>query len=133
LLRRLQNELFRGRGTFLRGLSDQQPKEVDSSSGAKKSQNCRDRRKKSAKRLPVAGSDLVDHLSTAICRRILKRSRRITVQDVVYVAALLVFFVLATLFVMACDKIIGPDEDALAEAEGGVPAPEPLEEEQAAA
>jgi hypothetical protein len=57
-------------------------------------------------------------------------------QDVVYVAALFVFFAIAALFVVACDKIIGSDEDALAEAERGAPAPPsaPLEtEEQVAA
>jgi hypothetical protein len=57
-------------------------------------------------------------------------------QDVVYVAALFVFFAVAALFVVACDKIIGSDEAALAEAERGAPTtpPAPLEtEEQVAA
>lgn len=32
--------------------------------------------------------------------------------DIVYVAIIVAFFALATLFVQACDKIIGPDETA---------------------
>ncbi|HEY3831765.1 MAG TPA: hypothetical protein VGO03_05700 [Acidimicrobiia bacterium] len=32
--------------------------------------------------------------------------------DIVYVAIIVAFFALATLFVHACDKIIGPDETA---------------------
>ena len=33
--------------------------------------------------------------------------------DVVFVAVLLAFFALATLFVRGCDRIIGPDETEL--------------------
>jgi hypothetical protein len=52
----------------------------------------------------------------------------------VYVASLFVFFAIAALFVVACDKIIGSDEEALAEAERGAPTPPPeaLEEKVAA-
>jgi hypothetical protein len=46
-------------------------------------------------------------------------------QDLVYMLVLVAFFVLAGLFVVACDRIIGPDEDALAEANRGAPAPQP--------
>lgn len=35
--------------------------------------------------------------------------------DLIYVAALFVFFGIAALFVVACDKIIGPDDVALRE------------------
>jgi hypothetical protein len=34
--------------------------------------------------------------------------------DVAYVAILIIFFAVAALFVIACDKIIGSDEEALA-------------------
>jgi hypothetical protein len=37
------------------------------------------------------------------------------VQDVIYLLAIVVFFVVAGLFVIGCDRIIGPDADALAE------------------
>jgi hypothetical protein len=46
-------------------------------------------------------------------------------QDLVFMAVLVVFFVLAGLFVVACDRLIGPDEAALAESSRGAPAPEP--------
>ena len=36
-------------------------------------------------------------------------------KDVIYVFVLLAFFALTGLFVVGCDKIIGPDEEALAE------------------
>jgi hypothetical protein len=51
-------------------------------------------------------------------------------QDVVYLVVLVVFFGLAGLFVVACDRIIGPDETALAD--GSQSAPEPEEERLAA-
>ena len=51
-------------------------------------------------------------------------------QDVVFVVVLVAFFGLATLFVVACDRIIGRDEDALAEGAPG--APEPKSERLAA-
>ena len=51
-------------------------------------------------------------------------------QDVVFMAVLIAFFVLAGLFVVACDRIIGPDEAALTE--GRQVAPEPEDERLAA-
>jgi hypothetical protein len=36
-------------------------------------------------------------------------------QDIVYMALLVVVFAVLALFVVACDHIIGPDETALAE------------------
>jgi hypothetical protein len=51
-------------------------------------------------------------------------------QDLVFMAVLVVFFVLAGLFVVACDRIIGPDADALAESNRGAPAPAPVPETQ---
>jgi hypothetical protein len=53
-------------------------------------------------------------------------------QDVVFMVVLVVFFVLAGLFVVACDRIIGRDEEALAEGAHGVPDPAPVEERLAA-
>lgn len=41
--------------------------------------------------------------------------------DLIYVAVVVVFFVLAAGYVTACDRIIGPDPDDLVE--GGVDAP----------
>ncbi len=35
--------------------------------------------------------------------------------DLIYIAVLIAFFVVAGLFVVACDRIIGPDVVALAE------------------
>jgi hypothetical protein len=49
--------------------------------------------------------------------------------DFAFVAIMLGFFVLAALFVAACDRIIGPDEQALA----GVSEPGVEEEERVAA
>ena len=46
-------------------------------------------------------------------------------QDLVYMVVVVVFFGLAGLFVIACDRIIGPDEEALAEGSRGEPEPEP--------
>jgi len=54
--------------------------------------------------------------------------------DLIYVSMLIAFFAVAGLFVVACDKIIGPDEEALREGLTGVPSPEPqVETKQAAA
>jgi hypothetical protein len=53
-------------------------------------------------------------------------------QDVIYVLALFAFFGLAGLFVVACDRIIGSDEEALAEGIGGAPTAEPSRERSAA-
>ena len=44
--------------------------------------------------------------------------------DVTYVVIMIAFFALAALFVIACDKIIGSDEEALAVGEDQI-APEP--------
>jgi hypothetical protein len=38
--------------------------------------------------------------------------------DVTFVVIMVAFFALAALFVIACDKIIGSDEEALAAGEG---------------
>ena len=46
--------------------------------------------------------------------------------DVTYVAILIAFFALSALFVIACDKIIGSDEEALAVG-GEEVEPEPAE------
>jgi hypothetical protein len=46
--------------------------------------------------------------------------------DVAYVAILIIFFAVAALFVVACDKIIGSDEEALAVG-GEEVEPEPAE------
>jgi len=53
-------------------------------------------------------------------------------QDVVFMLVLLGFFILAGLFVLACDRIIGPDEEAVQEGERGAPEPEPNDERMAA-
>jgi hypothetical protein len=44
--------------------------------------------------------------------------------DVTFVVIMVAFFALAALFVIACDKIIGSDEEALAAGEDAI-APEP--------
>jgi hypothetical protein len=49
--------------------------------------------------------------------------------DVTFMAIMIAFFVLAALFVVACDKIIGPDEEALAAGEEELtPSPSPSTE-----
>ena len=48
--------------------------------------------------------------------------------DVIFVAVLLVFFALAVLFVRACDRMIGSDEEALT----GYSTAVPLDEDVAA-
>ena len=53
-------------------------------------------------------------------------------QNVVFLAVLVAFFSLACLFVVGCDRIIGRDEDALAEGSRGAPEPEPVAEKLAA-
>jgi hypothetical protein len=45
--------------------------------------------------------------------------------DVTFVAIMVAFFALAALFVIACDKIIGSDEEALAAGAEEQLAPEP--------
>jgi hypothetical protein len=52
--------------------------------------------------------------------------------DVTYVAILIAFFAVAALFVIACDKIIGPDEVALRLGEPATGEPEPIDEVKAA-
>jgi hypothetical protein len=48
--------------------------------------------------------------------------------DFTFVAIMIAFFALAALFVVACDRIIGPDEEALAVGEDEqAPTPEPQE------
>jgi hypothetical protein len=47
--------------------------------------------------------------------------------DFAFIAIMLVFFALATLFVAACDRIIGQDEDAVSLS------PEPDAEQEASA
>jgi hypothetical protein len=44
--------------------------------------------------------------------------------DLIYVSVLIAFFAVAGLFVVACDKIIGPDEEALREGLTGTPEPQ---------
>ncbi len=51
--------------------------------------------------------------------------------DVSYVLILVGFFLLSILFVVACEKVIGPDDAALAEGAAG--ASEPDEADEAAA
>ena len=41
-------------------------------------------------------------------------------QDIVYVAVIVAFFAIAALFVVACDRIIGTDENALAESQPAI-------------
>ena len=54
--------------------------------------------------------------------------------DVIYLAVMFAFFGVAALFVVACDKIIGPDDVALREGLTTAPTPEPeLEQRRAAA
>jgi hypothetical protein len=46
--------------------------------------------------------------------------------DITFLAIMIAFFALAALFVIACDKIIGSDEEALAVGDEELtPAPEP--------
>ena len=45
--------------------------------------------------------------------------------DLIYVSVLIAFFGIAALFVVACDKIIGPDEAALRDGLTVTPTPEP--------
>jgi hypothetical protein len=49
--------------------------------------------------------------------------------DLAFVAIILAFFVVAALFVRACDRIIGPDEEAFAES----PAPSAEPEQKSVA
>ncbi len=48
--------------------------------------------------------------------------------DLTFVIIMVAFFAVAALFVIACDKLIGPDEEYLAAGEDELtPAPEPQE------
>jgi len=61
-----------------------------------------------------------------------RRLRRQPVRnDVTYLAIIIAFFALAALFVVACDRLIGSDEEALGELDDA-PAPTPEAEELAA-
>jgi hypothetical protein len=53
-------------------------------------------------------------------------------QDVIYVAVLFAFFGLAALFVVGCDRIIGSDQEALAQGVAGEAAADPSREKTAA-
>ena len=53
--------------------------------------------------------------------------------DLIYVAILVAFFAVAGLFVVACDKIIGPDDVALREGLTGSPTEPQTESRRAAA
>jgi hypothetical protein len=53
-------------------------------------------------------------------------------QDLLYIAVTIAFFVVAGLFVVACDRIIGSDEAALAEVQRGAPEAKPGAEKVAA-
>lgn len=44
--------------------------------------------------------------------------------DFVLIGIILVFFALAALFVAACDRIIGPEEELAGQADDGAEAPE---------
>jgi hypothetical protein len=48
--------------------------------------------------------------------------------DVSYVLILVGFFLISILFVIGCDKIIGPDEAAITEGPSETPEPGPVEE-----
>ncbi|MEA3218374.1 MAG: hypothetical protein QOJ19_4530 [Acidimicrobiia bacterium] len=50
--------------------------------------------------------------------------------DVLFVAVIVVFFALVTLFVRVCDRIIGPDEELVSV--GGVAPEQPAESKLAA-
>jgi hypothetical protein len=52
--------------------------------------------------------------------------------DVTYLAIMIAFFALAALFVVACDRLIGSDEEALGEL-GDAPGPAPVPHEELAA
>jgi hypothetical protein len=54
--------------------------------------------------------------------------------DLIYIAVMFAFFGIAALFVVACDKIIGPDDVALREGLSASPTPEPeIEQRRSAA
>lgn len=43
------------------------------------------------------------------------RSQEVTVWDLLYVAVMIALVAVAALFVIGCDRIIGPDDEALAD------------------
>ena len=53
-------------------------------------------------------------------------------EDVGFILLMVAFVVIAALFVIGCDKIIGPDEEALAEQGPVEIEPEPFDEQVAA-
>ncbi len=53
-------------------------------------------------------------------------------QDLIYVSVIVAFFAVAGLFVFACDKIIGSDEEALTLSQPAGGTPEPVDEQIAA-
>lgn len=58
-----------------------------------------------------------------LCRPFQGLAEEVYMQDAVFMLVLLAFFSAAALFVVACDRIIGPDEDALADSTRGAPSP----------
>jgi hypothetical protein len=50
------------------------------------------------------------------------------VADLIYVAVIIAFFALASLFVVACDRIIGADDSAVTGTREPAPEPAPLDE-----
>jgi len=68
----------------------------------------------------VGSLDLIDMPNTAF------GMRRLTVWwDAIYVAVMIVFTLVAALFVVGCDRIIGPDDLALEEQHRGSSEVEP--------
>jgi hypothetical protein len=52
--------------------------------------------------------------------------------DLIFIGIIVVFFLIAALFVKACDRIIGPDEEALAQRGTETTTPEPTDRTLAA-
>ena len=52
--------------------------------------------------------------------------------DFTYLVIMTAFFALAALFVVACDRLIGSDDEALGDELGDTPEPAPVAEELAA-
>jgi hypothetical protein len=55
---------------------------------------------------------LADQFGTAVAEVGNTEEGAFTMQDVLFIVVVLAFFAVATLFVVACDHIIGPDEDS---------------------
>jgi len=62
-------------------------------------------------------------MSGSVQRSQRRRLRRggVTVYDIISIAFVLVFFALCLLYVQACDRILGPDEELVAPAAPGEP------------